>query len=120
MNTQTLTDQQEAMVQDMYTEYNPDYESMKIKVKERIEPIECPSGLQEMIDEVVSTWIDNYDLWMRVDNDPLMYTKEKRIQAGHYACVIAAMLTDLRKIQSTACTPNHLDRLINSTKGDGA
>ena len=29
--TQSITDQQAAMVEDMYTEYKPDFESMKIK-----------------------------------------------------------------------------------------
>jgi hypothetical protein len=53
------------------------------------------------ISDFIEKWEAQKDLWRRTCKDPLMYTKEDRLQASHYMQVICAILEDIKKIEDS-------------------
>lgn len=50
--------------------------------------------------ELMQKWKNELELYKRVLNDPLMYTKEDRLKALGKALVIASMLVDVDELKT--------------------
>ena len=117
--TQSITEQQAAMVEDMMEMYADGTSTGILKQTETVVDGGSVRGLKSFVDDIVLKWNNDYDMWCRVEDDLLMYTVEKRKLAQHYACAISAFNSDLKKIQSVLSTLQHHETPINSTNGDG-
>jgi hypothetical protein len=50
------------------------------------------------LNKLIEKWDEQIALHRRVCEDPLMYTKEDRLQNSHYAQAICAVVADLKKL----------------------
>ena len=50
--------------------------------------------------ELMQKWKNELELYKRVLNDPLMYTKQDRLKASGKALVIASMLVDVDELKT--------------------
>ena len=50
------------------------------------------------LQKLIEKWDEQIALHRRVCDDPLMYTKEDRLQNSHYAQAICAVVADLKKL----------------------
>ncbi len=50
--------------------------------------------------EILDKWEKDLEMWRRVAEDRLMYTKEDRLKALHHSQLICAMKSDLEKLNS--------------------
>ena len=50
--------------------------------------------------ELIKKWKNELELYKRVLNDPLMYTKEDRLKASGKALVIVSMLVDVDELET--------------------
>ena len=52
----------------------------------------------EKIQELIDKWHKDLEMWKRVCEDPLMYTKEQRLRASGYVLSITAMINQLKEL----------------------
>ena len=50
------------------------------------------------LQKLIEKWDEQIALHRRVCDDPIMYTKEDRLQNSHYAQAICAVVADLKKL----------------------
>ena len=50
--------------------------------------------------ELIQKWKNELELYKRVLNDPLMYTKEDRLKSSGKALTIVSMLVDIDELES--------------------
>jgi hypothetical protein len=58
------------------------------------------------LQKLIKKWDEQIALHRRVCEDPLMYTKEDRLQNSHYAQAICAVVADLKKLTIPAVMPS--------------
>lgn len=49
-------------------------------------------------EQIIEKWENDLNMWKRVCNDPLMYTRDDRLKASAYVLSITTMLSNLKEL----------------------